>query len=85
MAMTLRLPEALAAELREVAAEDHRSFHQAVVYAVESYLIQRETSEVKADADALRALAEARDAVRTGDVEYGPEAVYALIKRRNAS
>jgi predicted transcriptional regulator len=79
--MTLRLPADLDAELRLVAEEDHRSVHQAVVHAVEYYLAQRETAEIKADADALRALAEARESVRSGDVVYGSDAVRALVAR----
>lgn len=85
MAMTLRLPPELEAELRDAAAEDHRSMHQAAVHAVESYLVHRETTEIKADADTLRTLAEARDAVRTGDLEYGVDAAQALLNNRNAS
>jgi predicted transcriptional regulator len=85
MAMTLRLPEALDAELRAAAAEDHRSVHQAVVHAVETYLAVRETAQVKADPDALRALAEAREAVRVGDVVYGAEAARALLERHHAA
>lgn len=83
--MTLRLPPDLDAELRAVAEEDHRSVHQAVVHAIEAYLALRETAEIKADPDTLRALAEARDAVRAGDVVYGTEAVHALVKARRAS
>jgi predicted transcriptional regulator len=85
MAMTLRLPPDLDAELRAAAEEDHRSVQQAVVHAVETYLALRETAEIKADPDALRALAEAREAVRAGDVVYGTEAVHALVKGRRAS
>jgi PHD/YefM family antitoxin component YafN of YafNO toxin-antitoxin module len=85
MAMTLRLPPDLDAELRAAAEEDHRSVQQAVVLAVETYLALRETAEIKADPDALRALAEAREAVRAGDVVYGTEAVHALVKGRRAS
>jgi hypothetical protein len=78
--MTLRLPDELYAELRAVAEEDHRSVNQAVVHAVEFYLAHRETEVVKADPDALRALAQARDDVRGGDVVYGVEAVRGLLK-----
>lgn len=85
MAMTLRLPPDLDAELRAAAEEDHRSVHQAVLLAIETYLGVRETAEVKADPDALRALAEAREAVRAGDVVYGTEAARALVKGRRAS
>jgi predicted transcriptional regulator len=85
MAMTLRLPPDLESELRAAAAEDHRSMHQAAVHAVEMYLAQRETAEIKADPDALRALAEARQAVRQGEIVYGPEAVYDLVRSRDAS
>lgn len=85
MAMTLRLPPDLDNELRAAAEEDHRSLHQAVVHAIEAYLALRETAEIKADPDTLRALAEAREAVRAGDVVYGTEAVRALAKGRRAS
>lgn len=84
MAMTLRLPADLAVELRAAAVEDHRSVHQAVVHAVECYLAQRETAEIKSDPDTLRALAEAREAVRAGDVVYGTEAARELVKGRRA-
>ncbi len=83
--MTLRLPADLDAELRAAAEEDHRSVHQSVVHAIETYLALRETAEVKADPDTLRALAEAREAIRAGDVVYGTEAVRALVKGRRAS
>jgi len=83
--MTLRLPPDLDAELRIAAEEDHRSLHQAVVHAVEIYLAQRETAEVKADPETLQALAEAREAVRSGDVVYGTDAARALLKRPRAS
>lgn len=85
MAMTLRLSADLEAELRAAAEEDHRSMHQAIVHAVETYLSTRETDEIKADADALRALAEARDAVRSGDVVYGVDAARTLLDNRHAS
>ncbi len=85
MAMTLRLPHELEAELRDAATEDHRSVHQTVVLAIEAYLALRETAEIKADPDALRALADARDAVRGGDVVYGADAVRALLRGRRAS
>lgn len=85
MAMTLRLPADLDAELRAAAEEDHRSVHQSVVHAIETYLALRETAEIKADPDTLRALAEAREAVRAGDVVYGTEAVRTLVKSRRAS
>jgi predicted transcriptional regulator len=85
MAMTLRLPAELDAELRAAAEEDHRSVQQAVVHAIETYLALRETVQIKSDPDTLRALAEAREAVRAGDVVYGTEAVHALVKGRHAS
>lgn len=85
MAMTLRLPPELDAELRAAAEEDHRSVHQTVVHAIEIYLALRETSEIKADPDTLRALAEAREGVREGDIVYGTEAVRALLAGRRAS
>ena len=59
--------------------------HQTIVLAIETFLALRETAEVKADADALRALAEAREAVAAGDVVYGTDAVRALIQQRRAS
>jgi hypothetical protein len=64
--------------------EDHRSVHQTVVRAIEIYLALRETAEVKADPATLRALAEAREGVRQGDVVYGTEAVRALIAGHRA-
>ncbi|MGH3327697.1 MAG: hypothetical protein ACRDPT_07900 [Streptomycetales bacterium] len=79
--MTLRLPAELAAELRTAAEEDRRSVHQTVVHAIETYLALRETTEIKADPEALRALAEARE----GDVVYGTAAVRALLRGRRAS
>ena len=85
MAMTIRLPAELDAELRAAAEEDRRSVHQTIVLAVETFLAMRETAEVKADADALRALAEAREAVAAGDVVYGTDSVRALIAQRRAS
>lgn len=83
--MTLRLPSELDAELRIAAEEDHRSVHQTIVLALELFLAARETAEVRSDPDTLRALAEAREAVRDGDVVYGEEAVRALIRGRRAS
>ncbi len=83
--MTLRLPAELDAELRAAAEEDHRSVQQAVVHAIETYLALRETVQIKSDPDTLRALAEAREAVRAGDVVYGSEAVRALVKNHRPS
>lgn len=85
MAMTLRLPDHLDRALRAAAAEDHRSLQQEVAHAVETFLAARETEEVKADPDALRALAEARGSVRAGDVVYGTEAARALVENRPGS
>ncbi len=85
MAMTLRIPPDLDSDLRAAAAEDHRSVHQEVVHAVETYLALRETAEITSDPGTLRALAEARESVRAGDVVYGSEAVLDLVKRRHAS
>ena len=85
MAMTIRLPAELDAELRAAAEEDRRSVHQTIVLAVETFLALRETAEVKADAEALRALAEAREAVAAGDVVYGTDSVRALLDQRRAS
>ena len=83
--MTIRLDPQLDAELRLAAEEDHRSVHQTIVLAIETYLALRETAEVKADPDALRALAEARQAVQVGDVVYGTDAVRDLLTRRQVS
>ncbi|MPZ26798.1 MAG: hypothetical protein GEV12_10160 [Micromonosporaceae bacterium] len=80
--MTLRLPDELGAELRAAAEEDRRSVHQTIALAVENYLAVRETAEVKADPDTLRALAEARESVREGDVVYGVDAVRRLLRGR---
>jgi len=85
MAMTLRLPPELDADLRAAADEDHRSVHQTIVLAIETFLAMRETAEIKADPETLRALAEARESVRAGDVVYGTEAVRALLRGRRAS
>lgn len=85
MAMTIRLPAELDADLRAAAEEDHRSLQQTIVLALEMYLAARETAEVRADPDTLRALAEARQAVRAGDVVYGEDAVHAMIRGRRAS
>ena len=85
MAMTLRLDPQLEAELRLAAEEDRRSIQQTVVLAVETFLALRETAEVRADPEALRALAEARQAVQEGDVVYGTDAVRALLRDRRAS
>ena len=85
MAMTLRLDPQLEAELRLAAEEDRRSVQQTVVLAVETFLALRETAEVRADPEALRALAEARQAVQEGDVVYGTDAVRALLRDRRTS
>lgn len=85
MAMTLRLSSELDAELRAAADEDRRSVQQTVAVAIENYLAMRETAEVKADPEALRALAEARESVRNGDVVYGADAARALLRDRTAS
>ncbi len=85
LATTLRLDPQLEAELRLAAEEDHRSMQQTVVLAVETYLALRETAEVRADPEALRTLAEARQAVQEGDVVYGADAVRDLLKGRQAS
>jgi hypothetical protein len=83
--MTLRLDPQLEAELRLAAEEDRRSLQQTVALAVETFLALRETAEVKADPEALRALAEARQAVQEGDVAYGTDAIRALLRDRRAS
>lgn len=83
--MTLRLPEDLAAELREAAEQDHRSVHQTVVLAVKSWLAARETAEIKSDPDALRALAEAREEVARGEVLTTADVLTALAERQRPS
>lgn len=85
MAMTLRLPPDLETELRAAADEDHRSMQQQVRFAIETHLAARETAEIKADPDTLRGLAEARTAVKDGDVVYGTDAVRELVDRRHVS
>lgn len=80
--MTLRLPAELEAELRAAAEEDRRSVQQTVLLAVESFLARRETAEIKADPDTLRALAEAREQVAAGEVYSTEDVVAALNKRR---
>ncbi|XAS74858.1 hypothetical protein V3G39_09245 [Dermatophilaceae bacterium Sec6.4] len=85
MAMTLRLSAEVHEALRAAAAEEHRSVQQEVAHAIEDYLARRETEEVKADPEALRALVEARESVRSGDVVYGTEAARALVSDRHAS
>lgn len=85
MAMTLRLGPDLDSELRSAAEEDRRSVHQTVVLAIETFLALRETAEVVADPEALRALAEARQAVADGDIVFGAEAVRSLVRARQAS
>lgn len=83
--MTLRLPEHLAAELREAAEEDHRSVHQTVVLAVEAWLAARETAEIKSDPDTLRALASAREEVARGEISSTADVLAALAARRRHS
>lgn len=85
MAMTLRLPPELDEALRAAAAEDHRSVQQEVAHAVETYLARRETEEIKADPETLRALAEARESVRRGDVVFGTDAARDLVRDRRNS
>ena len=86
MAMTLRLSPDMEMELRAAAEEDHRSLHQTVVLAIETFLAVRETTEVMADPEALRALAEARQAVmEEKDITYGVDAVRRLAQGRQAS
>lgn len=82
MAMTLRLSDEVDESLRRSAAENRRSVQQEVTYVIETYLARRETDEVKADPETLRSLAEARESVRRGDVEFGVDAARALVQRR---
>ncbi len=79
MAMTLRLPPEIEADLKQVAETEHRSVQQTVLVAIEEYLSTRETAEILADPVALRNLAEARESELVGDVVYGTEAARALL------
>jgi len=83
MAMTLRLPPEIEADLKQVAETEHRSVQQTVLVAIEEYLSARETAEILADPVALRNLAEARESELAGDVVYGTEAARALLAERN--
>lgn len=83
--MTLRLPPELDAELRVVAEEDRRSVQQTVILAIEDFLARRETAEIKADAETLRALADAREQVARGEVYTTDEVLAALERRRSHS
>ncbi|PSL04765.1 hypothetical protein CLV30_105232 [Haloactinopolyspora alba] len=85
MAMTLRLPPEIDAELRAAAEEDRRSVQQVVLLAIESYLGRRETAEVKADAETLRALADAREQVARGETYSTDEVLATLSERRTRS
>jgi predicted transcriptional regulator len=82
MAMTLRLPPEIEADLKHVAETEHRSVQQTVLVAIEEYLSTRETAEILADPVALRNLAEARESELVGDVVYGTEAARALLAER---
>lgn len=82
MAMSLRLPNEIEADLRAAAEDERRSVHATVLVAVEDYLAARETAEIKADPETLRSLAEAREAVREGDIVYGTEALRELLNNR---
>ncbi len=82
MAMTLRLPPEIEADLKQVAETEHRSVQQTVLVAIEEYLSARETAEILADPVALRNLAEARESELAGNVVYGTEAVRALLAER---
>ncbi|MGL5931113.1 MAG: hypothetical protein ACRCY8_19435 [Dermatophilaceae bacterium] len=80
MAITSGLPDELDEALRAAAAEDGRSVQQDVAHAIETFLALRETREIKADPETLRALAEARESVRGGDIVYGADASRALVE-----
>ena len=71
MAMTLRLPPEVEAQLKQVAEIEHRSVQQTVLVAIEEYLSMRETAEILADPAALRGLAEARESEQAGNIVYG--------------
>ena len=82
MAMTLRLPPEVEAQLKQLAENEHRSVQQTVLVAIEEYLSTKETTEILADPEALRGLAEARESEQAGDVTYGVEAARALLAER---
>jgi predicted transcriptional regulator len=82
MAMTLRLPPEVEAQLKQVAEIEHRSLQQTILVAIEEYLSMRETTEILADPAALRGLAEARESEQAGDVVYGAAAARALLAER---
>lgn len=81
----MRLPPGLDAELRAAAEEDRRSVQQTVVLAVEAFLARRETAEIKADAETLRALADARAEIARGEASTTDEVLAALDRRRSRS
>ncbi len=82
MAMTLRLPPEVEAQLKQLAENEHRSVQQTVLVAIEEYLSARETAEILADPAALRGLAEARESEQAGDITYGGDAARALLAER---
>lgn len=82
MAITLRLPPEVEAQLKQVAENEHRSVQQTVLVAIEEYLCARETAEILADPAALRSLAEAHESQQFGDVTYGADAAHALLAER---
>ena len=82
MAMTLRLPPEVEAQLKQLAENEHRSVQQTVLVAIEEYLSARETAEILADPAALRGLAEARESEQSGDITYGADAARALLAER---
>jgi predicted transcriptional regulator len=82
MAMTLRLPPEVEAQLKQLAENEHRSVQQTVLVAIEEYLSARETAEILADPAALRGLAEARESEQSGDITYGVDAARALLAER---
>ena len=82
MAMTLRLPPEVEAQLKQLAENEHRSVQQTVLVAIEEYLSARETAEILADPAALRGLAEARESEQAGDITYGTDAARALLAER---
>jgi predicted transcriptional regulator len=84
MAMTLRLPPEIEADLKQVADTEHRSVQQTVLVAIEEYLSTRETAAILADPVALRNLAEARESELVGDVVYGTQAARALLAERKS-
>lgn len=52
-AMSVRLPDALAEQLRDAARDEGQSMNQAVVVAIQDWLRRRDTKAVTATADEI--------------------------------